>query len=176
MPANTPLYAYIHGHITPLDQAFLHISDLSIQRGYGVFDFFKVQAGRPLFLDTYLDRFYHSAQLLELAVPLARAELIAVIQELIQRNDLLLSGIKLILTGGYSANGYDPSEPNLLITQQPLTLPTHEHIATGLKLITHDYVREIPLAKTINYVMGIRLLKQIKAHGADDVLYHHRGV
>ncbi|SMB98661.1 aminotransferase class IV [Hymenobacter roseosalivarius DSM 11622] len=176
MSANSPLHAYIHGQITPLDQAFLHISDLAIQRGYGVFDFFKVHAGQPLFLDYYLDRFYQSAQLMELAVPLERPALMEVIQALIRRNDLPLSGIKMILTGGYSADGYNPVEPNLLITQQPLTLPTPELLATGIKVITHDYLREIPPAKTINYSIGIRLLKQIKAHGADDVLYHHKGV
>jgi branched-subunit amino acid aminotransferase/4-amino-4-deoxychorismate lyase len=176
MPANSPLHAYIHGKIIPLDQAFLHISDLAIQRGYGVFDFFKVHAGQPLFLDYYLDRFYQSAQLMELTVPLERPALIEVIQALIRRNDLPLSGIKMILTGGYSANGYEPSTPNLLLTQQPLVLPTPEQLAKGIKVITHDYLREIPPAKTINYSMGIRLLKQIKAHGADEVLYHHEGV
>ncbi len=119
MPANPPLYAYLHGQITPLDQAFLHVSDLAIQRGYGVFDFFKVHAGQPLFLNHYLDRFYRSAQLMELEVPLARPALMEVIQELIRLNDLPLSGIKMILTGGYSANGYEPGEPNLLLTQQP---------------------------------------------------------
>ncbi|WP_426059319.1 aminotransferase class IV [Hymenobacter sp. B1770] len=176
MPANPPLYAYIHGQFTPLDQAFLHISDLAIQRGYGVFDFFKVHAGEPLFLNAYLDRFYRSAQLLELAVPLERAALAGVIEQLIQRNNLPLSGIKMVLTGGYSANGYEPGVPNLLLTEQPLALPTPEQVATGIKLITHDYVREVPPAKTINYATGIRLLKQIKAKGADDVLYHHQGV
>ncbi|MGY2132246.1 aminotransferase class IV [Hymenobacter sp. HD11105] len=176
MPANSPLHAYIHGQITPLDQAFLHISDLAIQRGYGVFDFFKVHAAQPLFLDYYLDRFYQSAQLMELTVPLERPALIEVIQALIRRNGLPLSGIKMILTGGYSANGYEPSTPNLLLTEQPLVLPTPEQLDEGIKVITHDYLREIPPAKTINYSMGIRLLKQIKAHGADEVLYHHEGV
>ncbi|MBC6605582.1 aminotransferase class IV family protein [Hymenobacter sp. BT188] len=176
MPANQPLYAYIHGQITPLEQAFLHVSDLAIQRGYGVFDFFKVHAAQPLFLDYYLDRFYQSAQLMELTVPLARPALIEVIQALIRRNDLPLSGIKMILTGGYSADGYNPVEPNLLITQQPMMLPTPEQVERGIKVITHDYLREIPPAKTINYSMGIRLIKQIKAQGADDVLYHHQGV
>ncbi|GAB2465813.1 branched chain amino acid aminotransferase [Hymenobacter qilianensis] len=175
MPANQPLYAYIHGQITPLEQAFLHVSDLAIQRGYGVFDFFKVHAAQPLFLDYYLNRFYQSAQLMELTVPLARPALIEVIQALIRRNDLPLSGIKMILTGGYSADGYNPVEPNLLIIQQPLMLPTPEQVARGIKVITHDYLREIPPAKTINYSMGIRLIKQIKAQDADDVLYHHQG-
>ncbi|ALW86721.1 amino acid aminotransferase [Hymenobacter sedentarius] len=176
MPANSSLYAYLHGQFTPLDRAFLHVSDLAVQRGYGVFDFFKVHAGQPLFLEAYLDRFYRSAQLLELAVPLARPALRAVIEELIERNRLPLSGVKLLLTGGYSANGYEPGAPNLVVTEQPLALPTPAQVAAGIRLITYDYVRELPAAKSINYVTGIRLLQQLKARGAGEVLYHHQGV
>ena len=45
------MFAYIHREIIPVEKAFLHVSDLSIQRGYGIFDFFKVQDGHPYFLE-----------------------------------------------------------------------------------------------------------------------------
>lgn len=160
----------------PLDQAFLHISDLAIQRGYGVFDYFKIMQGQPLFLEDYMVRFYASARLMHLPVPLSGEEQKTVIYKLIELNGLHMSGMKMILTGGYSDSGYDIAAPNLLITQQPLSLPNEALLERGLKLITHDYVREIPVVKTINYTMGIRLLNKIKAQGADDVLYHRGGV
>ncbi|RNI27195.1 amino acid aminotransferase [Rufibacter immobilis] len=169
-------YAYLHGEFVPLENAYLHVSDLSIQRGYGIFDFFKVQEEAPLFLEHYISRFFQSAQLMGLPVPLSEEQLKATLAELLQKNKLPNSGVKMILTGGYSANGYDPAAPNLLITQQALTLPTQEQVARGIKIITHEYVRELPLAKTINYSMGIRLLQEVKARQADDVLYHHGGV
>ncbi|AMM51845.1 amino acid aminotransferase [Rufibacter sp. DG15C] len=173
MPDNPTLYAYVRGEILPYEQAFLHVSDLSIQRGYGVFDFLKVEQGQPLFMEDYLDRFFQSAQLMELEIPLERAALQEVIFTLIDKNNLPLSGIKMILTGGYSPDGYQPVSPNLLILQQPVTMPTQEQIQTGFSIITHDYVRDIPAAKTINYSVGIKLLSQVKAQGADDVLYHN---
>lgn len=176
MPSNPNLYAFVRGEILPLDNAFLHVSDLSIQRGYGVFDFLKVQDGRPLFRNEYIARFYESARLMGLSVPFSGEALKAAIDELILRNGLPLSGIKIILTGGYSANGYDPAEPNLIIIQQPLSLPDQAMIDKGIKVITHAYMREIPQAKTINYTMGIRLINEIKARGADDVLYQQDGV
>ncbi|KUG08166.1 aminotransferase class IV [Solirubrum puertoriconensis] len=173
---NPAPYAYLRGDFVPLDQAFLHVSDLAVQRGYGIFDFLKVQDGHPLFLDYYLDRFYQSAELMELVVPLARPELVAVLRQLIGRNNLPLSGIKLLLTGGYSSSGYEPpAQANLIITQQPIALPTPEQLARGLRIISHEYVREFPAAKTINYTMGIRLLKRLQALGADEVLYHQQG-
>ncbi|GAA4295137.1 aminotransferase class IV [Nibribacter koreensis] len=176
MPANPTLYAYLRGEILPYDKAFLHVSDLSIQRGYGIFDFLKVENGQPLFMEHYLDRFYHSAQLMELEIPLERSALQETVFHLIDKNNLPLSGIKMILTGGYSPDGYQPVEPNLLILQQPVTMPTPEQVQKGFAIITHEYVRDIPAAKTINYSVGIKLLSQLKAKGADDVLYHQGGV
>ncbi|MFD2247930.1 aminotransferase class IV [Pontibacter ruber] len=176
MRSNTELFAYNQGEIMPLEAAFLHVSDLAIQRGYGIFDFCKVQEGIPLFLDDYLDRFFGSATMMELPAPLTEEELRSTITQLILKNNLGLSGIKMILTGGYSANGYDLAEPNLVLIQQPLSLPPQEQIDRGIKIITHEYVREIPAAKTINYTMGIRLIKRVKDQRADDVLYYKNGV
>ncbi|SIR00717.1 aminotransferase class IV [Pontibacter lucknowensis] len=171
MPSNDKLFAYNLGQIVPLNEATLHISDLSVQRGYGVFDFVKVQQGYPLFLDDYLDRFYQSAELMHLAVPLSREEIKQVISKLTDLNKLPVAGMKMILTGGYSEDGFTPMNPNLLITQLPLTLPSADKVAKGIPIMTHDYVREVPEVKTINYSMGIRLLQEQKASGAEEVLY-----
>ncbi|MDX5435961.1 MAG: aminotransferase class IV [Pontibacter sp.] len=176
MPLNVENYAYVRGEIVPLQDAKLHVSDLSIQRGYGVFDFCKVQNGQPLFLQDYLNRFRASAQLMQMEVPLSDHMLEGVIQELIRKNNLPHGGIKMILTGGYSDNGYEPAEPSLVILQQPLTLPGPEMVEKGIKIITHEYVREIPVVKTINYTMGIRLIEQIRQRGASDVLYLQKGI
>ncbi|KAA3437684.1 aminotransferase class IV [Rufibacter hautae] len=176
MSSDHRLYTYLNEEFQPLESTYLHVSDLAIQRGYGIFDFFKTQHGHPLFLDDYLDRFYNSAQLMMLEVPLSAEELKVAITRLIQMNGLADSGVKMILTGGYSENGYNPGPSNLLMVEQPLTLPSPEQLAAGIKIITHEYVRELAEAKTINYTMGIRLIQKVKQQGADDVLYHQNGV
>jgi len=169
-------FAYLQKEIIPLKSAYLHVSDLAIQRGYGIFDYFKIQDNQPLFLPDYLTRFYSSALMMGLEVPVSEAEMQEIILELIQRNEMPDSGMKMILTGGYSANGYDPAEPNLIITQHALTMPSEQQVTEGIKVITHEYIRELARAKTINYSMGIRLIQQVKSKGADDVLYHQNGV
>jgi branched-chain amino acid aminotransferase len=176
MNADKKQFAFINQEFLPLDQAFLHVSDLAIQRGFGVFDYFKVNDQHPFFLDDYLTRFAESARLMGITLPLEHEALKGVIYELLQKNDLGDSGVKMILTGGYSPDGYQPVEPNLLITQQEFSLPAPEQYNRGINIITHEYVREIPTAKTINYTMGIRLIQNIKAKGADDVLYHQKGI
>jgi branched-chain amino acid aminotransferase len=170
------MVSFINNNFVPAEKAFLHVGDLAIQRGYGIFDFFKVVDGHPYFLDDYLDRFFNSAAKMRLSVPLQRKDLVEAIFALIKRNNLSSSGIKIILTGGYSADGYQPGDSNLVITQHELVLPAQEQVATGVKVITHEYVRDIPEVKTINYSMGIWLLEKVRKCDAFDVLYQKDGV
>ena len=108
-------YTWINGNYIESSQASLHIGDLAIQRGYGIFDFFRCHQGIPFLLPWYLDRFFNSATGLNLVVPISKDELANVIQQLISKNQLMEEGVKMILTGGYAADSYTPLEPNLVI-------------------------------------------------------------
>ena len=163
-------HAMLNGHLSRAEALSLHVSDLSILRGYGIFDFFLFLKGQPLFLEDYLDRFYRSARLLHLEIPFTREAFASQIFELIEANGYQEGGIRLLLTGGYSPDGYTPSEPNVLILQYPLPAQAWDTTAT-LKLITHPHLRELPEIKTTNYITGISLLPELKKHGADDLLY-----
>jgi branched-subunit amino acid aminotransferase/4-amino-4-deoxychorismate lyase len=58
------------------DEALLHVSDLSMQRGYAVFDFCRTINGIPLFINDYLDRFHASASAMHLKLKKSREELL----------------------------------------------------------------------------------------------------
>ncbi len=167
--------AYLNSEFVPLDRATLHVSDLAIQRGYGIFDFFRVRDFVPLYLEDYLDRFYRSTSMMGLQGTMERDALRAVIHELIQRNGMPDAGMKMIFTGGYSPDAYQPVKGNFLISQHALVLPTAEQVDKGIKIITYPYRRDIPEVKTINYIMGVWLQKNVKEAGAADVLYHRDG-
>lgn len=161
----------INGGLVAADKAFLLINDLTIQRGYGIFDFFKTLNGRPVFLEDHLDRFYYSAEQMRLYVGKSREQLKALLSELMQQNNIANSGVRITLTGGYSADGYTMDKPNMIITQQPL-VPYNDAESAGLKLITYAHQRQMPHIKTIDYLMAIWLQPLIKERGAQDVLYH----
>jgi branched-chain amino acid aminotransferase len=169
------MYSFFNNEFLLADKAYIHVSDLATQRGYGIFDFFKVVNSRPLFLDDYFDRFYRSAKAMRLTISLSREELGNAIHELIAKNGQADCGIKMILTGGYSSDGYEIASPNLIITQHSLVMPGQATLEKGIKVITHEYVRDIPHVKSINYIMGIWLQKQVKEQQAADVLYHING-
>lgn len=113
-------YVIFNGKLIPENEAKLSITDLALVRGYGIFDFFKTVHGIPVFLEDNLDRFYQSAELMDLPVNYSRDELKAQIKSLMEANMIPDSGIKILLTGGYSNDGYSIGEPNLIISQQAL--------------------------------------------------------
>lgn len=162
----------VNGQIVPASSATLAVNDLAILRGYGIFDYFLFDHFQPLYIDEYLDRFFRSAELMHLEVPMTSSKLHRSILQLIAANQAERGGIRLVLTGGYAPDGYTPVAPNLIIMQHPW--PTHpEHCYTdGVKLLTAPFSREIPEVKTINYMMGIRMLPKLKEAGAKEVLYH----
>jgi branched-chain amino acid aminotransferase len=168
-------YVYINDTFIAEDQASLLIADLAIQRGYGIFDFFKTIGNKPIFLQDHLDRFYNSARKMHLTISQTPAALKAILAELMEKNELPDSGIRLTLTGGYSADGYLlPARQNLIITQQPLQVEMKLN-TVGINVVTYDYQRPLAGMKTIDYSMAIWLQPFIKENNADDVLYHHNG-
>lgn len=169
------LSVIINGKFLPADKGQILISDLAIQRGYGVFDFFKTINGVPVFLEDHLDRLYRSADQMRLDFGYDRDALKAMLFELMGMNNLPFSGVKITVTGGYAEDGYSLAKPNVLITQQPLLLYNDAN-ASPLKIVSYEHQRQMPHIKTIDYLMAIWLQPFIKLNQADDVLYHNNGV
>lgn len=167
------IYSVVNRDFVLKNEASILISDLSVQRGYGIFDFFRTVNNEPVFLEDHLDRFFHSASEMHLDVGLNRFELKQMIHGLIEKNNIGDSGIRITLTGGYSEDGYSVAKPNLLITQSVFTF-NKEIFEKGIRLITFDHQRQLPSVKTIDYLMAIHLQPSVKAQNADDILYYHQ--
>jgi branched-chain amino acid aminotransferase len=166
------MFAFINNKFLEEKDAQLQVGDLAIQRGYGVFDYFRTRNYVPLFLADYLERFFNSARGLRLELPYAKDEITKIVDELIKKNNIPEAGFRIILTGGYSPDNFHPSTSNLIVLQQLVTLPTKQKFDKGLKIILHEYMRDLPGIKSINYLMGIYLQHKIQQQNADDVLYY----
>ena len=165
---------FLNDRFMPLGQASIPVTDLSVQRGYGIFDFFRLQENVLLYVEDHLARFRRSADALHLPVPYTDDEMHRLIRELADRNGLQEAGIKMILTGGASPDGWQIGKPALLLMATPMSLPVPSE-PKSVRVSTHDYLRDIPEAKTINYTTGVWLQKKMKSEQADDVIYHHDG-
>lgn len=158
------------------DDAKIGVNDLAMHRGYGIFDYFKLVDGRPVFMEEHFNRFFNSAAQMYLDAEPSREQLKQTVEELIDRNNMPASGIKLLLTGGYSEDGYKMSKPNLIIIQYPLAFPREHDAIKEMKLATHHHVRQVPHIKTIDYLAAVRMHPFMKENGLDDILYQKDGI
>ena len=166
------MYCYLNGKMLPAHEASLGLHDLALLRGYGIFDFFVFEYFHPRFLEDYLDRFFRSAAYLGLQSPVSRAEFRTSILQLIAANQQEKGGIRLVLTGGYSEDGFTPGLGNIFILQSAFVAQPAHQFDSGVRVITYQHQRELPLVKSLNYLTGINLLPFLREQQADFVLFH----
>lgn len=167
------IFSIINGEFIVKSEATILISDLSVQRGYGIFDFFRTVKGQPVFLDDHLDRLFYSARKMNVDKGLNRSKIKELIHQLMAKNNIPESGIRITITGGYSDDGYTLERPNILITQSPFNFDP-DKFKKGTRLMTYEHQRQLPSVKTIDYMMAIHLQSLIRSKNADDVLYYHK--
>ncbi|OHA56760.1 MAG: hypothetical protein A2114_01690 [Candidatus Vogelbacteria bacterium GWA1_51_14] len=165
-------YCYANGRVSDINKPQIKLNDLGVLRGYGVFDFVKVSEGAPLWWREHLARFRRSAKTIGLAVPLSDAKLTAIARQLLKKNKVKEGSLRLVLTGGETRDGITPGgRPNLaILVEDTYALPA-KVFKQGGKLITTDYQRLFPEAKSTNYLLAVKLQARKRAAGAMEILY-----
>jgi branched-chain amino acid aminotransferase len=160
---------WINGAWKPASEAHVSVKDVGFLRGYGIFDFFRIMDGKPIFLADHLSRFERSAAKIGIELPYSTDQLAACIDELAAMSTDACLGVKMVLTGGESLNGYVPGTPNLWILPGVFQFTDPEK---GMRLLSKEFVREMAEIKSLNYAFGIRHIPEMKAAGADDLIYY----
>jgi branched-subunit amino acid aminotransferase/4-amino-4-deoxychorismate lyase len=165
-------YCYINGELVPVNQASLKINDLGLLRGFGIFDYFRTYNSKPFMHHWYMERFFHSAKLMDLEVPTNETEIMYYVSELHNLAKLPDCAFRFLLTGGYATDSISVTKPNFIIISEDLPAYVQDRFDNGVKIISTEHLRELPEVKSTNYIRPILIAKQIKAENAYDVLYH----
>jgi len=169
-------YIFLNNTLIEKEKAFLHVSDLSIHRGFGIFDFFKLKEGQNPWLEHYLNRFYNSLRFAHIPFNFSRSDLNSMIVDLLKKNTLDSGYIKMVCTGGYSPDGYSPSgESNFMMFTFPLNKFPNRPEGQGYNLITAEFIRPNPIVKSTNYFNSVLCYPKMQEYDAVDVLYHYNG-
>ncbi len=167
---------YFNGEYVQKDQIKLSVDNVGFLRGYGVFEFFKVKEQSPIFMEDHLDRLMNSAKGLRLEVPLTKDKLKEVVRNLLQKNQMEYSSIKVILSGGDSEDGYTPGPTQVIILNNPFSDLSNEIYQKGASLMFYEYERDFPKVKSTYYATSVALQAEYKSKGHIDVLYHKKGM
>ncbi|MBL4656528.1 MAG: aminotransferase class IV [Flavobacteriales bacterium] len=166
-------YCYLNGETLPVKDAHIHISDLGLLRSYAVFDYFRTYNSKPYMLSDHLNRFRNSAADLRLPLNLSDEEIGALIQDLITKSEVEDAGIRMVLTGGYSADSMAVTEPNFMIIVEQLPVMPEGTYSKGVSLKTYEYLRDSPGIKSTQYLNAIKLQPLKEKYGVFDLLYYY---
>ena len=167
---------YIDGEFITEDKAVISAKDLSVLRGFGVFDFLITYGKRPFYLKEHVQRLENSAEKIGLALNHTNEEICDIVEETVRRNTHHEeSNIRIVYTGGVSSDGVTPEgNGKLMVMVTPkLELPDWWY-TEGAKIITLDIERFIPGAKSTNYLTAVWALQQAHHQEAIETIYVDR--
>lgn len=174
-----PAHVLFNGELVERQRASYDLHDLGMIRGYAVFDYLRTYAGRPFCLNGYMTRLASSADQLGIRIPWSVADLSAMVRALLEANpaaDGAERSVRMIISGGVTPDGFTPpSSPTLVGMVESVPVYPAEHTERGVGLITAEYMRPFPTAKTTSYIMALTLLPKWKELGAADALYVSNG-
>jgi branched-chain amino acid aminotransferase len=168
---------YVDGKFIPENQASINVSDLGLLRGYGIFDFTRTYDREPFRLKEHIERLENSAKKIGLDLPWNKKELIEITYRTLRKNSEGEKGVRIVVTGGRTLDSFHPaSKPSLIIMVSPVPIYPSRCYDEGIKVITFPGKREIPEAKTLNYIHAIKALNRGRREGAEEALYTYDGI
>lgn len=169
-------YCYFNGKITALDKIKISPYDLGILRGYGVFDAMCTKNGKPFLLNDHWKRLQNSARELNLKIPVSRKEFQEIVTKLLKLNGFKKSYVRTILTGGISKDAFTPcgKETFFILMERFCPLPSSV-FSKGANIITLEYQRDFPRAKTTAYIIALKKQKLKEKKKSLEIVYLKRG-
>jgi branched-chain amino acid aminotransferase len=166
---------YCNGQFSQADLATFSLTDRGLLLGDGFFDTMALRQGGIPFVDYHWQRIVHTADVLQIPLPIAQSDLIETARQLAQRNDLMdkPAGLRLTITRGNGQRGLLPTgheQPNYGI-HVFATSPCSPVLRLATTPIRRNETSPLSTIKSINYLETILAKQQTIAQGADDVLW-----
>ncbi len=163
---------YVDGKFLPADEAVIPVTDLSVLRGIGAFDFMRTYSGKPFCMRAHLERLEESARKIGLRFPWSKEELARTVMETLSRNSHKESNIRIIVTGGSSPDFMTHrGNPRLIIMVSKLPEMPQAWYENGIKIITQVSERPVSGAKSTNYLQATIALENARKNDAQECLY-----
>ena len=167
---------YIDGEFVEEDKAVVPAKDITVLRGYGVFDFLITYNRRPFYLDAHVSRLENSAKEINLILKHSHEEIADIVVQTLEKNPHHEeSNIRIVYTGGISPDGVTPQGNGILMV---MVTPKYQlpdwWYTDGTKVATVDMERFIPESKSTNYLSAVFAQNMAKKDGGIEAIYKDR--
>jgi branched-subunit amino acid aminotransferase/4-amino-4-deoxychorismate lyase len=160
----------------PEAEAVIPINDRGFLLGDGLFETMRVVNGRPFRMAQHLERLTRGLDFVKIKLPFTPKELQKFAAELIERNQLPDSILRLMITRGPAPRGYSTKNsgpPTVLMTLSPLPAATPDE-PLQWSLVTSPF--RVPASdalasfKTTSKMLNILARADAEERGADEAL------
>lgn len=152
--------------LLPVDEPVLHLDDVAVLRGRGVFETLRVYDGTAFRVGEHLERLAMSAERVHLPPPPAQAFADAV-GDAVGASGEHDAMLRLLWTGGREGGG----APRGFVLVSTLPAGLEELRARGLRLVTSTWVAgALAGAKSTSYAQNMTVQDDAVRAGADDAL------
>ncbi|MGI6032735.1 MAG: aminotransferase class IV [Coriobacteriales bacterium] len=167
---------YYNGTIGELDELSIPMNDRVHWFGDGVYDAGPCRHYHIFALDEHVERFFNSAALMDIKMPVTKNELKDLLGELVKRLDVGELFVYYQVTRGVydiRSHSYDETAPgNLWITLTPATISDGK---TPIKLVTEEDRRFLFCnVKTLNLLPSVLAAQHAKRAGAQETVFFRR--
>ena len=176
--------AYFNGKFVPETEVVIPYRDRSFNRGDGCFDMTRTFDGRIFRLEEHVERLYRSLRYLRIDIGLEPKEVVAISEEVVQRNEPLRAAagdwwLAQRVSRGVDAigdEGWAHTGPQVIVDCTPLPLKARApQFRDGIDVVIPSIRRTpppmlSPRAKTHNYLNLILADKEVKSRAAAGVV------
>ena len=158
------MICFLNGKFIPLQKAGVGLYDLGILRGYTIFEVMRTYNGKLFMYADHYKRFQNSAKEMGMRISYSQNELDKKINRILAKNR---NGgenvVRVVMTGGISKDTmHMTGKPTFYILVEPFIPLPVEVYEKGISIPTREFQRNIPEAKTANYIQGVQVLNKNK--------------
>jgi len=154
---------YLNGRLVEKEKAVISVFDHGLLYGDGVFEGIRSYDGLIFRLKEHIDRLYHSAEAIQLKIPMTKDNMKKAIIETLKANKLNGAYIRLVVTRGVGDLGLDPRKcksSTVFIITDKIALYPEKFYRDGLEIVTAKTRRNLitalnPKIKSLNYLNNI---------------------
>ena len=135
---------YLNGEFMPLENARIPVLDRGFIFGDGVYEVIPVYSRHPFRLAEHLARLHRSLEAVRLEPPLAEAEWIRLVHQIIERNSAEDQAVYLQVTRGVARRDHAFPKgvaPTVFMMSSPLSTPSRELVEKGGSAVTANDFR-----------------------------------
>jgi branched-subunit amino acid aminotransferase/4-amino-4-deoxychorismate lyase len=170
------MVVFLNGKFLPEADAVVPLNDRGFLLGDGLFETMRVAGGRPFRLAQHLERLVRGADFLKIKLPFPPKELQKLAGELVEKNNLPDSILRVTLTRGPGPRGYSPKNcgvPTLAMALSPVPLPNADEplqwsmVTSPFRIPAGDTLSSF---KTTSKILNVLARAEAEERGADEAL------